>query len=232
MKTTKSWCHMKLRFFHASLFATILVAGCSSNSSESWENMKTAGRYMQKSVDGLMGVDSESRMISSDEEFVGPYDGEFIPLNEDDLKNKMMAESALPQPKAIPGKNGIPHLDKFFNPDGDLANIFQTLHFETDDHILRNQSDIKKLMQLANYLKTNPKIFVMIAGHCDERASASYNMALGLRRANYIRSLLVKNGVDMNRVYTVSKGKEEPVSSGHTSDDWKLNRRAEFKIYK
>ena len=223
---------MKLRFFHTSLLATILAAGCSSNSNESWENMKTASRYMQKSIDSLIGVDSESKMLTSDEEFIGPYDGEFIPLNEDDLKNKMLAESALPQPRAIPGKNGIPHLDQFYSPNAELSDVFQSLHFETDDHVLRNKVDLQKLVEVANYLKMHPKMFVVVSGHCDERASASYNMALGLRRANYIRSLLVKNGVDMNRLYTVSKGKEDPVSMGHTQDDWKLNRRAEFKIYK
>jgi peptidoglycan-associated lipoprotein len=71
----------------------------------------------------------------------------------------------------------------------------------------------------------------LIEGHTDERASASYNLALGMRRANHIRQLLVKNGVSLNRIYTVSRGKEQPFALGHTPDDWKQNRRGEFKIF-
>jgi peptidoglycan-associated lipoprotein len=71
----------------------------------------------------------------------------------------------------------------------------------------------------------------VIEGHTDERASASYNMALGMRRANFVRSFLVKQGADLNRIFTVSQGKERPLAQGHSPDDWKLNRRSEFKIY-
>jgi peptidoglycan-associated lipoprotein len=56
-------------------------------------------------------------------------------------------------------------------------------------------------------------------------------MALGMRRANYVRSFLVKQGVNLDRIYTVSQGKEHPVALGHTPEDWKLNRRSEFLIY-
>lgn len=71
----------------------------------------------------------------------------------------------------------------------------------------------------------------MVEGHTDERAPAGYNVALGMRRANHIRALLVKNGIDPNRVYTVSHGKEQPIAAGHSPEDWKVNRRAEFKIF-
>ncbi|HSW86611.1 MAG TPA: OmpA family protein, partial [Rhabdochlamydiaceae bacterium] len=91
--------------------------------------------------------------------------------------------------------------------------------------------EVELISQMASCLKQNPNIYLVIAGHCDERASASYNMALGLRRANYIRSFLVKQGADLHRIYTVSRGKEQPIALGHTQDDWKTNRRCEFKIY-
>jgi len=217
-----------------SLIAAIflLSTGCNRNSGQSWENVKTAGRYMQRGVDALWGKDYESRMLTSDEEFVGPYDDDFIPLRDSDLKNAFAAtDAALPQPKGIPGQKGVPNLGEFYAAPDSIRALFQAIHYDTDDHVVRDKAEIAALMQLADYLKKNPKIYLIIEGHTDERASASYNMALGMRRANYVRSLLVKYGIDLNRIYTVSKGKEQPVAQGHSSDDWKTNRRSEFKIY-
>ena len=215
-------------------FALCLIAflsGCHSQSGETWENVKTAGRYVQRGFDNALGKDYESRMLADDEDFIGPYDGEFIPLSENDLKKAILAGEALPQPRGIPGQKGTPYLDQYYTPPPELQAVFQTLHFETDEHILRNKGEIQALHQLASYLKQHPDIYLAIAGHCDERASASYNLSLGMRRANYIRGMLVKQGIDLNRIYTISRGKEDPIAFGHTADDWKVNRRAEFKIY-
>jgi peptidoglycan-associated lipoprotein len=219
-----------IHFFVAAVLVS--TASCNRNSNEGWENVKTATRYMQRGVDALWGKDYESRMLTSDEEFLGPYDEDFIPLSDSDLKNSFAAtDAALPQPKGVPGQRGIPSLNDFYEAPDALKGLFHSLHYETDDHIVRDRAEIAALMELAGYLKKNPNIFLVVEGHTDERASASYNMALGMRRANYVRSLLVKYGVDLNRIYTLSKGKEQPASLGHNADDWKLNRRSEFKIY-
>jgi peptidoglycan-associated lipoprotein len=212
------------------LWAAIVLLSASCNrSSQTWEDVKTAGRYMQRGVDSLWGKDSDSRMLASDDQFIGPYD-EFIPLNDSDLRGLAMnADTALPQPRGIPGVNGIPGLDLFYAPPETMG--FQSVHFETDEHILRNKADVQMIHQIASHMKKNPNDLLLIEGHTDERASASYNMALGMRRANHIRQLLVKNGVNLNRIYTVSRGKEQPLALGHAADDWKQNRRAEFKIY-
>lgn len=210
--------------------ALIFSASCARNSNQTWEDVKTAGRYMQRGVDALWGKDYESRMLTSDEEFVGPYDDDFIPLNDLDLKSlSQNSDSALPQPRGIPGEKGVPSLDRFYVPSDSLG--FRILHFETDEHILREKADMQTLQQIAAYLKKNPDAYLLVEGHTDERASASYNLALGIRRANYVRALLVKNGVDLNRIYTVSRGKEQPAAFGHSPDDWKQNRRAEFKLF-
>lgn len=214
------------------LAALLITSSCCKNSGQTWEDVKTAGRYMQRGVDAMWGKDYESRMLTSDDEFIGPYDAEFIPLSDADLKNAMaLGDMALPQPRGIPGQKGIPALDKFYSAPSALADFFQTVHFETDEYVIRNKAELQALSQLATYLKKNPSVLMVIYGHCDERASASYNMSLGMRRANYIRNTLVKNGVDLNRLYTVSRGKEDPIAAGHSQDDWKVNRRAEFKIY-
>lgn len=213
------------------ILSAVMLTSC-SNSSQTWEDMKTAGRYMQRGVDALWGKEYESRMLTSDEEFIGPEDDEFIALNETDLKNSLnVGDIALPQPKGIPGQRGIPLLDSFYAAGDALMGLLKPLHFQTDEFVLKDRSELQSILEIASYMKKNPSVYLLIAGHCDERASAGYNIALGMRRSNYIRSLLVKNGVDLNRIYTVSKGKEEPIAMGHSVEDWKLNRRAEFKIY-
>ncbi|MES2273382.1 MAG: OmpA family protein [Chlamydiota bacterium] len=219
-----------------SIFIPCLIlfsAGCARNSNQTWEDVKTAGRHMQRGVDSMWGKEYESKMLTSDEEFIGPYDDDFIPLSDSDLKNLYAAtDSALPQPKGIPGQKGVPSLGEFYMPPDDLRMLFQPVHFDTDEHVLHEKAEVASLIQLAAYLRKNPNIYLVIEGHTDERASAGYNMALGMRRANYVRSFLVKNGVDLNRIYTATKGKEQPFANGHSADDWKLNRRSEFKIYR
>jgi peptidoglycan-associated lipoprotein len=210
----------------------LLAAGCSRNSSQTWEDVKTTGRYMQRGVDSMLGKGYESRMLTSGDDFYGPFDEDFIPLSDSDLRNQFAgADSALPQPKAIPGQFGLPNLDAFYAAPDSLRALFSAVHFETDEHVLRDKNEIAGLIQLAAYLKKNPNVYLVIDGHCDERASASYNMALGMRRANAVRTFLVKNGADLNRIYTLSHGKEQPLAQGHTDQDWKLNRRSEFRIY-
>ncbi len=208
-----------------------IAAGCSHNN-QTWEDVKTAGRYMQRGVDSVMGKDYESRMLTSDEEFYGPYDEDFIPLSDADLRSQLAASDvAMPQPKGIPGQFGIPNLDAFYMAPDSLSALFKSVHFDTDDHVLRDKNEIAGLIQLASYLKKNPNVYLVIDGHTDERASASYNQALGMRRANFVRSFLVKNGADLNRIYTVSRGKEQPLVQGHDVEAWRVNRRSEFRIY-
>lgn len=214
------------RFLFISLL--LLATSCIRSSGETWENFKTAGRYMQKGVNSLWGKDYESRMLTFNEEFVGPYDDEFIPLKDSDLS---YSDKPMPQPKVIPGKNGTPFLSEFYSPSETLASLFTPVHFKTDDHVVKQQEEIEALSRISSYLKKHSNISLIIEGNCDERASASYNMALGMRRANYVRSFLVKQGIDLNRIYTVSRGKENPIALGHSPEDWKTNRRCEFKIY-
>jgi peptidoglycan-associated lipoprotein len=214
------------------IISTAAMLTSCSTSTQTWEDMKTAGRHMQRGVDSLWGKEYESRMLDSDDEFIGPEDGEFIALNELDLKTSLTASDlALPQPKGSPGQKGIPMLSAFYSVGDSLMGLLQPLHFQTDEFVLKDSRELHSILEIASYLKKNPNVFLLVSGHCDERASAGYNIALGMRRANYIRSLLVKNGVDLNRIYTVSRGKEEPIALGHSPDDWKQNRRAEFKIY-
>lgn len=210
-----------------------LAVSCQKSSNQTWENMKTAGAYLNKGITTLCGNYSDSRLLESADEFTGPGDGEFIPLNDKDLKAQFINDRGIPQPRFSPGDKGspIPGLGEFKTPTGELAAIFKRVHFGTDDHMIKLSEDVDVIRSIAAYMKKNSRVYLSIEGHCDERASAAYNMALGARRANHVRVLLIKNGVDFNRIYTISHGKEKPLALGHGEEDWRANRRAEFKIF-
>lgn len=81
----------------------------------------------------------------------------------------------------------------------------------------------------ADYLNANSSASVLVSGHCDERGSREYNLALGERRANAVRDALIASGVSASRIDVVSFGEDSPVAMGHNEAAWAQNRRAEFK---
>jgi len=83
-----------------------------------------------------------------------------------------------------------------------------------------------------SWLRANPSAKVLIEGHCDERGTAEYNLALGERRANAAKGALVAAGIAPERVSTITYGKERPFALGHDEAAWKLNRRAHFVLQK
>jgi peptidoglycan-associated lipoprotein len=104
-----------------------------------------------------------------------------------------------------------------------------TIYFAFDDHNLTADAETE-LNNFANYLATNPGVQVQVEGHCDERGTIEYNLALGEKRAQSVKNYLSNLGVDSSRVMTISYGEEKPVSEGHDEDSWSRNRRAEFVL--
>ena len=104
---------------------------------------------------------------------------------------------------------------------------FSDIHFDFDKSFIREDAK-PTLQQVADYLKNNPGASVLIEGHCDERGTAEYNIALGERRAESTKSYLVSLGVRAAALTTVSFGEEKPLDSGHTEEAWAKNRRAHF----
>jgi peptidoglycan-associated lipoprotein len=88
----------------------------------------------------------------------------------------------------------------------------------------------QSLQANADLLRKNGTWQITIEGHCDERGTAEYNLALGERRANTARDYLVSLGIPGTRLKTVSYGKEFPFDQGHTEEAWSKNRRAHFVI--
>lgn len=105
----------------------------------------------------------------------------------------------------------------------------KTIYFGYDKDELTDAAR-STLRQNANWLKASPQWNVVLEGHCDERGTIEYNLALGQRRANSVRSYMASLGVDASRVRTVSYGEERPVDNGHNEAAWAKNRRAESKV--
>ncbi len=82
------------------------------------------------------------------------------------------------------------------------------------------------LAKQAQWLNRYPQVTITLEGHSDERGTRDYNIALGARRAQAAKAILVKNGVASSRIKTVSYGKERPIASGQTEQAWSINRRA------
>jgi peptidoglycan-associated lipoprotein len=86
------------------------------------------------------------------------------------------------------------------------------------------------LTDSANWMKKNPQYNLLIEGHCDERGTEQYNLALGDRRANQAKQFLMTLGVDAGRIRTVSYGEERPFDPGHDEAAWAKNRRAHLVL--
>ncbi len=105
----------------------------------------------------------------------------------------------------------------------------QHVHFDFDKYNIKPNAAII-LKAKADYMKKHPKIVVEIQGHCDERGTFDYNLALGDRRAKAAAKYLMSLGISKDRIETISYGEERPLNPAHNEEAWAENRRAQFVI--
>lgn len=106
---------------------------------------------------------------------------------------------------------------------------FEDIHFDFDKYDI--QENAKPILQkIASWLLKNPSAKILIEGHCDERGTSEYNLALGDRRARAVRDYLVALGIPSGRIEMISYGKEKPICTEKTEECWAKNRRAHFVI--
>jgi peptidoglycan-associated lipoprotein len=103
------------------------------------------------------------------------------------------------------------------------------INFDFDRYDIR-PGDAKVLDENATWMKSNPNSLILIEGHCDERGTNEYNLALGERRAKSTMNYLVSQGVQSNRITLISYGEERPQCSEKTDACWAKNRRAHFLV--
>ncbi len=135
--------------------------------------------------------------------------------------NVRVTVTAPPPPAAAPQ----PSIEDLFTKE------VQDAFFDFDMAAVRADAR-SALMQTAQFLRSYPQVKVNVEGHCDERGSTEYNLALGDRRAQAAKDFLVSLGIAADRMQTVSYGKERPFCMDHDETCWQQNRRAHFVMAK
>jgi len=110
-----------------------------------------------------------------------------------------------------------------------LAALFADVNFDFDKYNIKPEFR-DRLNSQGAWLKENAADKLLVEGHCDERGTAEYNLALGERRANAVMKYLIDLGIDKARIKTISYGKERPLDPGHNEEAWAKNRRAKFDL--
>jgi len=138
-------------------------------------------------------------------------------------------QPVLAEPKLEEAGLGTQGFREISADQADLKAIFEDIRFDYDDFGLR--PDAKEVLnRIAEWLMRNQATQVLIEGHCDERGTIEYNLALGERRANSAKKYLAQLGVASEHIYTISYGEERPVDAGHTESAWAKNRRGHFLL--
>ena len=140
--------------------------------------------------------------------------------------------------KVIPSKEQV---NPFYNPNSNdnvkkdtnkkfiLSEKLENVYFGFDQHKI-DESAKKILLKNAEWLKYNPSLKVQLAGHCDERGTNNYNIALGNKRALYIKKQLAFLGISKDRLFSISYGEEKPTCWEGEEKCWSKNRRVQFLI--
>jgi peptidoglycan-associated lipoprotein len=123
----------------------------------------------------------------------------------------------------------VPSLPSGYGFDQWQTGALGDAFFEFDSSMLSTEAQ-EQLKQNGIWLESNAVKKALVEGHCDERGTSEYNLALGDRRAASVKEFLVRYGVSPSRLETVSFGEERPFASGHNEESWSKNRRAHFVL--
>ena len=182
--------------------SVILLAGCG----------RQAGTVEPEPAEDMM---SEETAMQDD------MAGDMAPTEEEIAERAMQAEEQARQAEAM-------RMEELAQMAA-AAFINEDVHFAFDSSLLDAEAE-RILEQKVTWLQDNGAVSVQIEGHCDERGTSAYNLALGERRANAVQEYLTVLGVDPARLSTISYGEEVPFAPGHDEAAWSLNRRAHFVI--
>jgi peptidoglycan-associated lipoprotein len=109
------------------------------------------------------------------------------------------------------------------------SGLFKDIYFDFDKYDVRQDAQAV-LQNVASWLLKNSAAKILVEGHCDDRGTSEYNLALGDRRAKAVRDYIVALGIASVRVETISYGEEKPMCSQQTEECWAKNRRAHFVV--
>lgn len=222
----------------------LMIAGCATTAS------------YRPEVDSMRAVLTEAKVVGAEtrapEEFAAAEAcldwftheaTEFTPFADPDarirgkcltaftaLREKMAASVArIPAEAASPYALPAPDTASARGTAEKKASPLKDIFFDFDKSSIR--ADVKRsLIENVQWLKAHPTASIIIEGHCDERGTGEYNLALGQRRARSVTNYLVAAGIDAKRIRVISYGKERPFATGHDESAWKLNRRAHLAL--
>lgn len=237
--------------FALAAISAVTLSSCCRSREEVWDDTSSCARHISRGFSSLCGSgNNHSRAVYSREEFYCPEDDcctnfnlqkqsglDYVPYYDDSEQNNelAMADYITPPPKDSPGDPGspVPGINAFKDPaqDRNLRGIFKNIYFPYNSNLIKGQDNLAVVQSVANYLKSRPNAYIFVEGHTDERGAEAYNLALGSRRANTVRTMLIEDGVNPDNIFTISYGLERPLKEGHDEQSWAVNRRAEFKIY-
>ncbi len=229
------------------LLLLLVMTSCSRQPGEVWDDTKSCGRYISRGIGALGGKQGCSRVVQDKDEFVcweepqlceNYYcqESEFVAIPDARNGNEIaMADYTIAQPRETPGEfnSSIPGINAFRDPatHSELRGVFRNVHFEYNNDLVKGEKNLEILQRIAAYMKSHPGVYIFAEGHCDNRGPEAYNLALGGRRSNAVRSMLVNEGVSPDHIFTISYGTERPLSLEQNEEGWGKNRRVEFKIY-
>jgi len=162
-------------------------------------------------------VDDRGAAVSKSDQ---PSDAELQRMRDEEARQRALREQEL---KAMREREAAAAAAK--------GSGFENIYFGFDQYALTPEARAT-LKKHADWLRANRGYAMRIEGHCDERGTNEYNLALGQRRADATKKYLVGLGVDSKRLSTVSYGEEKPLDPGHDEGAWTKNRRAQFAVTK
>lgn len=155
------------------------------------------------------------------------------PEAETKVEEKAAAEKKAPEKvteqKVASGKESVESLDKEKAGVEGKEGMFKDIHFEFDKYDVKAEYK-PALKSIAEWMTKNSGAKLSVEGHCDDRGTNEYNLALGDRRAKSVKDYLVSLGVPAARIETISYGEEKSLCTEQTEDCWAKNRRAHFVV--
>jgi peptidoglycan-associated lipoprotein len=151
------------------------------------------------------------------------------PTPQPEVSTESIIQTGETAPKTPPPETDHPGAEATAHKNSEAQFITENIRFEFNSCALSDPAR-QTLDKKAEYLRAHPDTRVTIEGHCDERGTDGYNMALGKQRADSVKYYLVTMGIGSDRLRTISYGEERPVDRGNNEAAWSRNRRAQFVI--
>ena len=146
-------------------------------------------------------------------------------------KSKSSGNSSLYDDRLDPTEIEYTLSDRFEDRPAITDVSFEMVRFGYDNYQIAAE-EVYKIEAVTDYMQSNPSVLLIAEGHCDERGSREYNLSLGEHRADAVRAWLISLGIDGDRIQTRTYGEEQALDPGPGEAAWKMNRRAEFALFR